>query len=326
MPEAAEALLTELRALKEEAGYDLRSLERKTHASRSSWGRWLSGETWIPADAVTALARLCGADHRRLEILWELADTARRSPATGPAEESPATPESVAPEPVAGEPAVPAEEVSTEPAAAEPTALVEEISPPPERPRRVLFAAALVGCAVTAGAAGVVLGASLQSNATEPPAPPSPHAASAHRPAATITRSEVIARARAWHPRTPRRVPYDQAANYQGYRTDGSGYASMALGLPKPGPNSASLVTSYCRPIAARDLRPGDLIINPTGGAGQREVMIFERWTTPARTAYRVFQQRRGYGTDHLVLRDVTGSAGGHRPCRPTNVREDPTG
>jgi hypothetical protein len=46
LPEAVRTLLTELRGLKEKSGYDLRALERKTHASRSSWGRWLSGETW----------------------------------------------------------------------------------------------------------------------------------------------------------------------------------------------------------------------------------------------------------------------------------------
>src|SRR6476620_7320474 len=65
LPEPTRVLLRELRALKERAGFDLRALEQATHASRSSWGRWLAGETWIPLDAVEVLARLCRADERR---------------------------------------------------------------------------------------------------------------------------------------------------------------------------------------------------------------------------------------------------------------------
>src|SRR4051794_11904590 len=44
LPQTARTLLEELRALKDRSGYDFRALEGKTYASRSSWGRWLSGE------------------------------------------------------------------------------------------------------------------------------------------------------------------------------------------------------------------------------------------------------------------------------------------
>ncbi len=122
------------------------------------------------------------------------------------------------------------------------------------------------------------------------------------------------------------RVPYDQTASYQGYRADGSGYASMVLGLPKPGPNSALLEASYCRHVRQSALRPGDLVIKASGGADVREVLIFEKWTSGRHTAYWAYQQRRGYGTDHLVSREGLAPASGHHGCRPYNLREDPVG
>jgi hypothetical protein len=306
LPEAVRTLLTELRGLKEESGYDLRALERKTHASRSSWGRWLSGETWIPVDAVGALADLCGADRRRLEILWEVADQARRPPSV-PAPSAPASSGAAS-------------------SGAEPSSGVE----PPHgagRRGRLAFIGAVVGCTLVAGTAGVALGATLQGASSDGGGRQSASSGGVARPQVpVITRREAMARTLAWHPHGRRRVPYDQTASYQGYRTDGSGYASMVLGLPKPGPNSALLEASYCRHIRRSALRPGDLVIKASGGADVREVLIFEKWTSGRHTAYWAYQQRRGYGTDHLVTSEGLAANSGHHGCRPYNVREDPVG
>ncbi|MEU5880919.1 helix-turn-helix transcriptional regulator [Spirillospora sp. NPDC047279] len=294
LPEAVRVLLTELRTLKEEAGYDLRALERKTHASRSSWGRWLSGETWIPLDSVTSLAALCGADQRRLEVLWEVADQARRSPEPEPA-----------------------------PVEAAPQASAPAKAGSRRRTSLVIAVGVVVGAT-----GGTALGAALKTEEPQPRSstsvPQSVSPATVKKPVANISRNHALARARTWKPRTANRIPYDQAASYQGYRTDGSGYASMALRLPKPGPNSASLLASYCRVIPASRLEPGDLIVNATGGDGKREVMIFEKWTSRSHKSYWVFQQRRGYGTDHLIRRDVPEPASSHRACRPHNLPPGP--
>lgn len=293
-PEAVRALLTELRGMKEESGYDLRALERKTHASRSSWGRWLSGETWIPVDAVASFAELCGADVRRLEMLWEIADQARRRP----------------PQP-------------TTPDRAKDT---ETPDGPKRSRRRILFLGAVVACTVTAGSAGVALGAALHGTPVSGDGGGPPSAGAARPRAKSITRQEALARTRNWHPHSPKRVPYDQTASYQGYRTDGSGYASMVLGLPKPGPNSALLQASYCRLVQRSALRPGDLVIKASGSASVREVLIFERWTSGKHTAYWAYQQRRGYGTDHLVTREGLAPDSGHHGCRPYNLQDAPVG
>ncbi|GGT71547.1 helix-turn-helix domain-containing protein [Actinomadura citrea] len=337
LPEAVRILLTELRALKEESGLDLRALERRTHASRSSWSRWLGGETWIPADAVVSLADLCGADARRLAVLWEVADEARRSAPSAVEVATTAEPLTAAPHPTEPDTAEP----GTDAVPVTDTVLVSDLSRTTDlgpgepvhagswagrtRPRRLLFLGAVAGCTLVAGSAGVALGAALQTPPVAGDAGARP-SETARRPVKVLSRHDVLVRTRSWHPHSARRVPYDQNAGFQGYRTDGSGYASMALGLPKPGPNSALLEASYCRRIPMASLLPGDLVIKASGGADVREVLVFERWTSPARRAYWAYQQRRGYGTDHLVRGDGLTPGADHHGCRPYNVQDDPVG
>lgn len=332
LPEAARVLLTELRGLKEESGYDLRALARKTHASRSSWGRWLSGDTWIPVDAVRSLATLCGADRHRLEILWEIADRSRRPSSAPGAEAAADTTSSHGTDPLqdtgssgGGDSPDESSADGDSPDGSSADGDSPDGSSGGVGRRRLLFAVSVAGCTVAAGSLGVALGATLHSTPVSgddggrPAAPARPRVT-------VITRQEAMARTLAWHPHGPQRVPYDQAANYQGYRTDGSGYASMVLGLPKPGPNSALLEASYCRRIPQPALRPGDLVIKASGSADVREVLIFERWANSSRTAYWAHQQRRGYGTDHLIRRDGLGPDSGHHGCRPYNLRDAQVG
>jgi Helix-turn-helix domain len=360
LPDAVRVLLTELRELRNASGHDLRSLERRTHASRSSWSRWLGGETFVPRTAVTALAQLCGGDRHRLEALWDVADQAREAaaasetPHAAPDGSPPAQGrESITPD---GEATAPDREATTpngeattlgreqaapaagsaepvaEPtpaAAAGPSRSAPAASTRRRRPRAMLIGA-VAGCVLVSGAAGALLGTTLRTNAQEAPHgsahPPAPHALATRATVHAIYRHEVLARALSWHPHAPGRVPYDQAGSYQGYRADGSGYASMALGLPAPGPNSAALLASYCDRLPPARLGPGDLVVNATGGPDAREVMIFERWAGPSRTAYWAYQQRRGYGTDHLVRDTGLVRDGRHIACHPRNLRDDPVG
>ncbi|HEU5026324.1 MAG TPA: helix-turn-helix domain-containing protein [Spirillospora sp.] len=337
LPDAVRVLLTELRELRTASGHDLRSLERRTHASRSSWSRWLGGETFVPRTAVTALAQLCGGDRHRLEALWDVADQAREAAAaSGTPDAAPASaPHGEPTEPAAETTAPHGETTASEDEPTAPGSGPAESSasvPPVPRKRRpkVVLIGAVAGCVLVSGAAGVLLGTTLRTSAQETPhgsgrASASP-ALATRATVHAIYRHEVIARAQNWHPHAPGRVPYDQAASYQGYRADGSGYASMALGLPAPGPNSAALLASYCDRIPLARLGPGDLVVNATGGPDAREVMIFERWTGPSRTAYWAYQQRRGYGTDHLVRGAGLTRDGRHVACHPRNLRDDPVG
>ncbi|MFC7383881.1 hypothetical protein [Sphaerisporangium rhizosphaerae] len=141
-------------------------------------------------------------------------------------------------------------------------------------------------------------------------------------PPPTVTRAQVIARAMSWNPGTAKRVPYSQAKQYGGYRTDGSGYVSMTLGLPKPGPLTTALASSaYSRPIAMAQLLQGDLVIDPVGGNTARAVVIFDKWADAAHTSYWAYQQRAGYGTDHRVVKDGLTAGSQFHAYRPTRIR-----
>jgi hypothetical protein len=99
-------------------------------------------------------------------------------------------------------------------------------------------------------------------------------------------------------------VPYsmstDPATWFGGYRRDCSGYASMALGLPGPGLNTAGLAARSTL-IAKSDLAPGDLLINPApGGAGH--VVIFQGWVDASTTSYLGYEQSGDGGTHRRVI------------------------
>jgi cell wall-associated NlpC family hydrolase len=117
---------------------------------------------------------------------------------------------------------------------------------------------------------------------------------------ATISRAKVIANAKTWHPHTSSRVPYSQSKTHGGYRTDCSGYASMALALGKPGLNTVGLAkSSVTTKIKMSQLKQGDLIIDATGTSNTRHVVIFEKWANSKHTSYWEYEQRGSYGTDH---------------------------
>ncbi|MFD0684221.1 hypothetical protein [Actinomadura fibrosa] len=137
-----------------------------------------------------------------------------------------------------------------------------------------------------------------------------------------VTRAQVIANAKTWHPHTSKRVPYSQNKTHGGYRTDCSGYASMALRLPKPGPNTVGLASSkYSKRIKLSQLQKGDLIIDAIGSNTTRHVVIFEKWANSKHTSYWAYEQRGGYGTDHRTRTYGLSSGSQYKPYRPLNIK-----
>jgi hypothetical protein len=254
------------------------------------------------------MAELCAGDADQLNALWQRADDERRA-------------RQLAGPPAAdGTAATAGGTTSTVPTVATSSTILQEDPEPSAglRPARsrwgwMMFAGAVLACAVVGGAAGLGIGLSLRTTPAEPARPYTQW----------LTRPEVLSRVQMWHPHSDQRIPYSQSRFYQGYRTDGSGYASMAIGLPTPGPNSPDLASGqYSRRIAPTELLPGDLVINSTGDAGTRQVAIFDKWADTGHTRYWVYQQRRGYGTDHLVLSYPLGADSQYHAYRPLNIHE----
>ncbi|MEU4830181.1 hypothetical protein [Streptosporangium sp. NPDC023615] len=203
--------------------------------------------------------------------------------------------------------------------------------PPASRPRRRFLIGTAVGLFLGM-AAGVLIGGSVLMKGDDREAEPTGGAVDRTRTATgakarAIDRDTVIERARSWNPGTARRVPYSQTRNHDGYRTDGSGYASMALGLRKPGPNTINLASpALSRRIGMSELARGDLVIDPVGGNTARAVVIFDRWADSGRTSYWAYQQRAQYGTDHRVVRHGLQPGDDFRAYRPVNIRDVASG
>ncbi|UQX04576.1 C40 family peptidase [Streptomyces sp. RerS4] len=144
------------------------------------------------------------------------------------------------------------------------------------------------------------------------------------RAAPRITRAQVLARAKTWlTANNGRPVPYSQTKYWKdGYRQDCSGYVSMALGLPKPGPNTVALKNNgFTRRIAMKDLAPGDLVLKAnSNSADYRHVVIFDGWANSAHTAYKSYEQAGGVGTRWKQHSYGVNGRDGYHAYRPVNI------
>ncbi|KAL2021292.1 hypothetical protein VTK56DRAFT_7371 [Thermocarpiscus australiensis] len=110
-----------------------------------------------------------------------------------------------------------------------------------------------------------------------------------------ITRAEIIARGEYW---VSRHVPYSMSATYpdpQGrqYRTDCSGFVSMALHATAPGYSTVSL-PEIATAIEWKDLKPGDFVgtLGPGTGGAAGHVTLFYSWADSAHTEYNTLECR----------------------------------
>jgi hypothetical protein len=175
------------------------------------------------------------------------------------------------------------------------------------RERRRRLAAGLLG--MTAAAA---LGCGV---------PPAPAARAVSVP--PVTREQEIASAQSWLTAdNGGPVPYSQSSDWSdGYRQDCSGYASMALGLPPPGPNTVALVSDgWTVPVAMDQLRQGDLVIKDEGDSSQRHAVIFDHWTGAAGQSYMAYEQAGGAGTEYGQESYGVDGTDGYYAYQPVNL------
>ncbi|MET9230515.1 hypothetical protein [Lentzea sp. NPDC003310] len=131
-----------------------------------------------------------------------------------------------------------------------------------------------------------------------------------------ITRSEVLARSRTW---ISARVPYSQADcfgnKYGAYRTDCSGFVSMAWGL------RISYTTHILEQVAHRidweDLRPGDALNDR-----ENHVALFIGWADAAKTRPIVREQAGPDGSRPVQRVWSAATARKYVPLRYNNILE----
>ncbi|MFE5561623.1 hypothetical protein [Streptomyces sp. NPDC056544] len=139
----------------------------------------------------------------------------------------------------------------------------------------------------------------------------------------SITRSEVIKRAASW---VGIGLQYSWNNTYQGYRTDCSGFASMAWRLGTPGLDTTSFVPAGVASwIGKSDLKPGDALLNDAAGANGH-IVVFGGWVNSARTSYRGYEFT-GSGMHYREIPYPYYSGyGTFRPVRNNSIVDDDSG
>ncbi|WP_377272519.1 peptidoglycan-binding protein [Peterkaempfera sp. SMS 1(5)a] len=215
---------------------------------------------------------------------------------------------------------------------------------PARTPQRTVVAVAAAGSALAAaGSAQAAQGAAVSAApAAAPAALPGATALPGHSTAVAwtgrhakarhtaialdLTRAEIVARAARW---VDSRIPYSRSRFHDGYRTDCSGFVSMAWGLAD---NAwTGNLADFAVPISKDDLAEGDILLfhNPAAPARGSHVVLFDHWANRSHTAYVGYEQSpphtlrrtipygyfthrsqyRAYRYRHLVSGDADGSS-----------------
>ncbi|OZM71693.1 hypothetical protein CFN78_19490 [Amycolatopsis antarctica] len=145
------------------------------------------------------------------------------------------------------------------------------------------------GAAVVAAAGLALTGAAAVSAADQAPARGQEAAAhQAGTTAGSVSRGRVIDRAKAW---AEAKVPYSMSDYRNDYRTDCSGYVSMAWMLG----DSLTTVTlpEVTTAIGKEDLRAGDIMgkLGPGTGGSAGHVFLFDRWEDKSAGKFLAYEQ-----------------------------------
>lgn len=141
-----------------------------------------------------------------------------------------------------------------------------------------------------------------------------------------ISRKEILSRGEYW---VSRHIPYSMSAYYpdpdgRKYRTDCSGFVSMALHASAPGLSTVSL-PEIAKAISWEDIQPGDFVGtlgSGTGGAAGH-VTLFKSWADSSKKEYNTLECRGTYGCV-AYKRPVGWKVGSYtaKPYRYNNVKE----
>lgn len=133
-----------------------------------------------------------------------------------------------------------------------------------------------------------------------------------------IVRNDILTRGKSW---LDERVPYSQSANhtnrYGTYRTDCSGYVSMAWGLDQS--RTTWTLWDVSKTIGSGELQPGDALLKDSGGTDH--VALFVRWASAGRPV--VWEE---YSSGHPAEERTWESLRGFSPVRYTGASGTATG
>ncbi|MFJ9790849.1 C40 family peptidase [Streptomyces globosus] len=144
-----------------------------------------------------------------------------------------------------------------------------------------------------------------------------PFAAAAATP--KISRDTVIDRARSW---VGIGLDYDWGGRHGGYRTDCSGFVSMAWDLDSSPTTDGFEPRGLVQRIGKSDLKPGDALLDDDTGASGH-IVLFEKWANSDHTKYWGFDFTRS-GVHHRIYDyPYYPGYGPYFPVRYKNIVDD---
>ncbi|MGC9437695.1 hypothetical protein [Streptomyces sp. WG5] len=143
--------------------------------------------------------------------------------------------------------------------------------------------------------------------------------AAASSAAPAIKRSTVIARADSW---VGKGLDYSWTGSHEGYRTDCSGYVSMAWNLDSSLTTPTFASAGVTETISKGELKAGDALLDDDAGASGH-IVLFHKWANDAKTEYWGYEFS-GSGVHHRVIPYpyFTGS-GPYVPVRNKSIVDD---
>lgn len=157
-------------------------------------------------------------------------------------------------------------------------------------------------------AVSIVMAASIAVSAINLAAPSS--AAAAPKKARTINRRQVIERGANW---VKRRVPYSQSRYKNGYRTDCSGFVSMAW---QTGTSyTTRSMGSVSKRISVKNIRPGDAVLAPG------HIVLFVKWKNKRARTFVAYEQP---GSGKTARKRIIKMRVGSKVLRRDGIKETP--
>ncbi|MBD0746151.1 peptidoglycan-binding protein [Streptomyces sp. CBMA152] len=136
-----------------------------------------------------------------------------------------------------------------------------------------------------------------------------------------VTRAGILARAQTW---IDAGVPYSMNGFRQGYRTDCSGFVSMAWGLAESA--WTGNLDEFGVRITKGQLQPGDMLLhhNPDNPERGSHVVLFAGWANDAHTRYVVMEETPSYGAvKRTIPYAYNTNADAYVPYRHKRLQDD---
>ncbi|REE96728.1 tectonin domain-containing protein [Thermomonospora umbrina] len=132
-----------------------------------------------------------------------------------------------------------------------------------------------------------------------------------------MTRDHILSRAQSW---VGKGIVYNQDASYAGYRTDCSGFVSMAWNLGVSLTTPRFVPEGYAHWISKGELQAGDILLDDDAG-DFGHVVVFDHWNSANQSSYVGYELSSSHNVAHRSFPyPYDAGSGPYAPARYNNV------